>query len=157
MKITLLLVGKTDDSTIGQLVDDYTKRLSHYVSFNHQALPDLKKTKHLTQEQQKQQEGNLLMAQIAPADYVILLDEKGKQYSSIRFSEFIQKQLNSGVKHVVFVVGGPYGFSDLIYERSNALLSLSPMTFSHQMVRLFFTEQLYRAFTILKGEPYHHQ
>ncbi|MEJ6662944.1 MAG: 23S rRNA (pseudouridine(1915)-N(3))-methyltransferase RlmH [Flavobacteriaceae bacterium] len=157
MKITLLLVGKTDDSTIGQLVDDYTKRLSHYVSFNHQVLPDLKKTKHLTQEQQKQQEGNLLMAQIAPADYVILLDEKGKQYSSIRFSEFIQKQLNSGVKHVVFVVGGPYGFSDLIYERSNALLSLSPMTFSHQMVRLFFTEQLYRAFTILKGEPYHHQ
>ena len=97
------------------------------------------------------------MAQIAPADYVILLDEKGKQYSSIRFSEFIQKQLNSGVKHVVFVVGGPYGFSDLIYERSNALLSLSPMTFSHQMVRLFFTEQLYRAFTILKREPYHHQ
>ena len=157
MKITLLLVGKTDDSTIGQLVDDYTKRLSHYVSFNQQALPDLKKTKHLTQEQQKQQEGNLLMAQIAPSDYVILLDEKGKQYSSIRFSEFIQKQLNSGVKHVVFVVGGPYGFSDLIYERSNALLSLSPMTFSHQMVRLFFTEQLYRAFTILKGEPYHHQ
>jgi len=157
MKITLLLVGKTDDSTIGQLVDDYTKRLSHYVSFNHQVLPDLKKTKHLTQEQQKQQEGNLLMAQIAPADYVILLDEKGKQYSSIRFSEFIQKQLNSGVKHVVFVVGGPYGFSELIYERSNALLSLSPMTFSHQMVRLFFTEQLYRAFTILKGEPYHHQ
>ena len=157
MKITLLLVGKTDDSTIGQLVDDYTKRLNHYVSFNHQVLPDLKKTKHLTQEQQKQQEGNLLMAQIAPADYVILLDEKGKQYSSIRFSEFIQKQLNSGVKHVVFVVGGPYGFSDLIYERSNALLSLSPMTFSHQMVRLFFTEQLYRAFTILKGEPYHHQ
>ena len=157
MKITLLLVGKTDDSTIGQLVDDYTKRLSHYVSFNHQVLPDLKKTKHLTQEQQKQQEGNLLMAQIAPADYVILLDEKGKQYSSIRFSEFIQKQLNSGVKHVVFVVGGPFGFSDLIYERSNALLSLSPMTFSHQMVRLFFTEQLYRAFTILKGEPYHHQ
>ena len=157
MKITLLLVGKTDDSTIGQLVDDYTKRLSHYVSFNHQVLPDLKKTKHLTQEQQKQQEGNLLMAQIAPADYVILLDEKGKQYSSIRFSEFIQKQLNSGVKHVVFVVGGPYGFSDLLYERSNALLSLSPMTFSHQMVRLFFTEQLYRAFTILKGEPYHHQ
>ena len=157
MKITLLLVGKTDDSTIGQLVDDYTKRLSHYVSFNHQVLPDLKKTKHLTQEQQKQQEGNLLMAQIAPSDYVILLDEKGKQYSSIRFSEFIQKQLNSGVKHVVFVVGGPYGFSDLIYERSNALLSLSPMTLSHQMVRLFFTEQLYRAFTILKGEPYHHQ
>jgi 23S rRNA (pseudouridine1915-N3)-methyltransferase len=157
MKITLLLVGKTDDSTIGQLVDDYTKRLNHYVSFNQQALPDLKKTKHLTQEQQKQQEGNLLMAQIAPADYVILLDEKGKQYSSIRFSEFIQKQLNSGVKHVVFVVGGPFGFSDLLYERSNALLSLSPMTFSHQMVRLFFTEQLYRAFTILKGEPYHHQ
>ena len=157
MKITLLLVGKTDDSTIGQLVDDYTKRLSHYVSFNHQVLPDLKKTKHLTQEQQKQQEGNLLMAQIAPSDYVILLDEKGKQYSSIRFSEFIQKQLNSGVKHVVFVVGGPFGFSDLLYERSNALLSLSPMTFSHQMVRLFFTEQLYRAFTILKGEPYHHQ
>ena len=157
MKITLLLVGKTDDSTIGQLVDDYTKRLNHYVSFNQQALPDLKKTKHLTKEQQKQQEGNLLMAQIAPADYVILLDEKGKQYSSIRFSEFIQKQLNSGVKHVVFVVGGPFGFSDLLYERSNALLSLSPMTFSHQMVRLFFTEQLYRAFTILKGEPYHHQ
>lgn len=157
MKITLLLVGKTDDSTIGQLVDDYTKRLNHYVSFNQQALPDLKKTKHLTQEHQKQQEGNLLMAQIAPADYVILLDEKGKQYSSIRFSEFIQKQLNSGVKHVVFVVGGPFGFSDLLYERSNALLSLSPMTFSHQMVRLFFTEQLYRAFTILKGEPYHHQ
>lgn len=157
MKITLLQVGKTDHSALGELVENYTKRLHHYTSFQARVLPDLKKTKHLTIDQQKQQEGSIILGHLTASDHVILLDENGQQFTSVGFSKLIQKQLNSGVKQVVFVVGGPYGFSDEVYQRSNAKLSLSPMTFSHQMVRLFFTEQLYRAFTILKGEPYHHQ
>ena len=156
MKITLLVVGKTTDSHIEILVQEYQKRLSHYVPFALQVIPELKNTKALTMEQQKQAEGELILRTITPATDLILLDEHGKEYRSIEFADYIQKRMSSG-RDVVFVVGGPYGFSDAVYERANGKISLSKMTFSHQMVRLFFVEQLYRAMTILRGEPYHHE
>lgn len=138
-------------------MDDYIKRLGFYISFELQIIPDLKKTKSLTESQQKQKEGELLLKHIDTSDEVILLDEKGKSYSSVAFSEVLQKKMNSGIKNLVFIIGGPYGFSEEVYSRANGKVSLSAMTFSHQMVRLFFIEQLYRAFTILKNEPYHHR
>ena len=156
MKITLLVVGKTTDSHIEILVQEYQKRLSHYVPFALQVIPELKNTKALTMEQQKQAEGELILRTITPATDLILLDEHGKEYRSIEFADYIQKRMSSG-RDVVFVVGGPYGFSEAVYERANGKISLSKMTFSHQMVRLFFVEQLYRAMTILRGEPYHHE
>ena len=156
MKITLLVVGKTTDSHIEILVQEYQKRLSHYVPFAPQVIPELKNTKALTMEQQKQAEGELILRTITPATDLILLDEHGKEYRSIEFADYIQKRMSSG-RDVVFVVGGPYGFSDAVYQRANGKISLSKMTFSHQMVRLFFVEQLYRAMTILRGEPYHHE
>jgi 23S rRNA (pseudouridine1915-N3)-methyltransferase len=156
MKITLLVVGKTTDSHIEILVQEYQKRLSHYVPFALQVIPELKNTKALTMEQQKQAEGELILRTITPATDLILLDEHGKEYRSIEFADYIQKRMSSG-RDVVFVVGGPYGFSDAVYQRANGKISLSKMTFSHQMVRLFFVEQLYRAMTILRGEPYHHE
>lgn len=156
MKITLLVVGKTTDSHIEILVQEYQKRLSHYVPFALQVIPELKNTKALTMEQQKQAEGELILRTITPATDLILLDEHGKEYRSMEFADYIQKRMSSG-RDVVFVVGGPYGFSDAVYQRANGKISLSKMTFSHQMVRLFFVEQLYRAMTILRGEPYHHE
>jgi len=156
MKITLILCGKTEDDYIVKGFSLYEQRLKHYISFETIIIPALKNTKALSIEQQKQKEGELIFKNIESSDKLILLDENGKEYSSINFSAFIQQQMNSGIKNVVFVVGGPYGFSDEIYKRSNAKISLSKMTFSHQMVRLFFVEQLYRAMTILKNEPYHH-
>ncbi len=138
-------------------MDDYIKRLGFYISFEILIIPDLKKTKSLTETQQKQKEGELLLKHLEPSDEVILLDEKGKSYSSVAFSEVLQKKMNSGIKNLVFIIGGPYGFSEEVYSRANGKISLSAMTFSHQMVRLFFIEQLYRAFTILKNEPYHHR
>jgi len=157
MKIKLLAIGKTDNKNLQLFMDDYIKRLGFYISFEILIIPDLKKTKSLTENQQKQKEGELLLKNLEPSDKVILLDEKGKSYSSVGLSEFLQKKMNSGIKTLVFIIGGPYGFSDEIYSRANGKLSLSAMTFSHQMVRLFFIEQLYRAFTILKNEPYHHK
>lgn len=156
MKITLILCGKTDDDYIVKGFTMYEQRLKHYISFETIIIPSLKNTKALSNEQQKQKEGELIFKNIQLSDRLILLDENGKEYNSISFSEFIQQQMNSGIKNVVFVVGGPYGFSEGIYKRANGKVSLSKMTFSHQMVRLFFVEQLYRAFTILKNEPYHH-
>jgi 23S rRNA (pseudouridine1915-N3)-methyltransferase len=156
MKITLLVVGKTTDSHIEILVQEYQKRLSHYVPFALQVIPELKNTKALTMEQQKQAEGELILRTITPATDLILLDEHGKEYRSIEFADYIQKRMSSG-RDVVFVVGGPYGFSEAVYQRANGKISLSKMTFSHQMVRLFFVEQIYRAMTILRGEPYHHE
>ena len=156
MKITLLVVGKTTDSHIEILVQEYQKRLSHYVPFALQVIPELKNTKALTSEQQKQAEGELILRTITPATDFILLDEHGKEYRSIEFADYIQKRMSSG-RDVVFVVGGPYGFSEAVYQRANGKISLSKMTFSHQMVRLFFVEQIYRAMTILRGEPYHHE
>ena len=156
MKITLLVVGKTTDSHIEALIQEYQKRLTHYLPFTLQVIPELKNTKALTSEQQKQAEGELILRTITPATDLILLDEYGKEYRSIEFADYIQKRMSSG-RDVVFVVGGPYGFSEAVYQRANGKISLSKMTFSHQMVRLFFVEQIYRAMTILRGEPYHHE
>ena len=156
MKITLLVVGKTTDSHIEALIQEYQKRLTHYLPFTLQVIPELKNTTALTSEQQKQAEGELILRTITPATDLILLDEHGKEYRSIEFADYIQKRMSSG-RDVVFVVGGPYGFSEAVYQRANGKISLSKMTFSHQMVRLFFVEQIYRAMTILRGEPYHHE
>lgn len=157
MKITLLAIGKTDDKNLQGLTEQYIKRLGHYVSFSFEVIPDIKNAKNLSEALQKQNEGNEIQKRISTADTLILLDEKGKSYSSEGFSEFLQKKMNSGLKNLVFVIGGPYGFSEEIYRRANGKISLSSMTFSHQMVRLFFVEQLYRGFTILRNEPYHHR
>lgn len=156
MKITLLVVGKTTDTHIETLIQEYQKRLTHYLTFALQVIPELKNTKALTSEQQKQAEGEMILKAVTSSADLILLDEHGKEFRSIEFAEYVQKRMSSG-RDVVFVVGGPYGFSEAVYQRANGKISLSKMTFSHQMVRLFFVEQLYRAMTILKGEPYHHE
>ena len=156
MKITLLVVGKTTDTHIETLIQEYQKRLTHYLTFALQVIPELKNTKALTSEQQKQAEGEMILKAVTSSADLILLDEHGKEYRSIEFADYVQKRMSSG-RDVVFVVGGPYGFSEAVYQRANGKISLSKMTFSHQMVRLFFVEQLYRAMTILKGEPYHHE
>ena len=157
MKILLLVIGKTDDDYLVTGIKKYVDRLGHYASFEMKELPDPRNRKTLSEEQQKKAESLLLLQQLQPADLVVLLDENGKQFTSVAFSENLEKQLASGAKRLVFVIGGPYGFAQEVYDRANAKMSLSLMTFSHQMVRLIFVEQLYRAFTILKGEPYHHQ
>lgn len=156
MKITLLVVGKTTDTHIELLIQEYQKRLAHYIPFNIQVIPELKNTKALTPEQQKQTEGELILRTINSSTDLVLLDEHGKEFRSIEYADYLQKKMSSG-RDVVFVVGGPYGFSQAVYERANGKISLSKMTFSHQMVRLFFVEQIYRAMTILRGEPYHHE
>lgn len=157
MQIKLLAVGKTDHSAIQQLMDEYSKRLGYYIKFELELIQDIKNTKNLTSTVQKEKEGELILKRVMPSDELILLDENGKSYSSIDFSTFLQKKMNAGLKQLVFVIGGPYGFSEEVFQRANGKLSLSKMTFSHQMVRVFFVEQLYRAFTILRNEPYHHQ
>ncbi|MFT6097434.1 MAG: 23S rRNA (pseudouridine1915-N3)-methyltransferase [Nonlabens sp.] len=157
MKITLLAVGKTDDSRIEQLTQMYVDRLQHYINFELELIPDLKKTKNLSEDQQKNEEGKLILNKLEKSDFVTILDEKGKKYTSINFAELINKRSVSGLKRLVFIIGGPYGFSADVYVRANSKLSLSDMTFSHQMVRLFAVEQIYRAFTILRNEPYHHE
>jgi 23S rRNA (pseudouridine1915-N3)-methyltransferase len=157
MTIKLLAIGKTDSSHLQELIAEYKKRLNFYVKFEIEVIPDLKKTKNLSEEQQKIKEGELILNKLSATDVLILFDEKGKQYSSVEFSQYLQKKMNSGIKQLVFIIGGPYGFSDAIYAKASGNISLSKMTFSHQMVRLFITEQIYRAFTILKNEPYHHR
>ena len=157
MQIKLLAIGKTDNSQLQSLIDDYTKRLSYYIKFELEIIPDLKKTKHLSEAQQKQKEGELILSKLNNSDVLILLDENGKQMDSVGFSNYLQKHMNSGIKQLVFVIGGPYGFSKEVYQKAQGKLSLSKMTFSHQMVRLFFIEQLYRGCTILRNEPYHHR
>lgn len=157
MKIKLLVVGKTDDSTLKQSIEKFEKRLQRYVSFVLEVIPDIKRSKKLSITEQKDLEGQLILNQISTTDRLFLFDENGQTYSSLEFSKFLQKQMNSGLKQLVLVIGGPYGFSNAVYEKSNGLISLSKMTFSHQMIRLFATEQLYRGFSILKNEPYHHQ
>ena len=156
MKITLLVVGKTTSTQIESLIQEYQKRLTHYIPFSLQIIPELKNTKALTPDQQKLAEGDLILRAITPNTDLVLLDEHGKEFRSIEFADYVQKRMSSG-RDVVFVVGGPYGFSEAVYQRANGKISLSKMTFSHQMVRLFFVEQLYRALTILRGEPYHHE
>jgi 23S rRNA (pseudouridine1915-N3)-methyltransferase len=157
MKITFILNGKTEDSYLISGINQYEGRLKHYIPFETIVIPALKNTQALSIEQQKQKEGELILKYVQSSDKLVLLDENGKEYNSMAFSDFVQQQMNSGIKNLVFVVGGPYGFSEQVYKRANSRVSLSKMTFSHQMVRLFFVEQLYRAMTILKNEPYHHQ
>ncbi|HTD40173.1 MAG TPA: 23S rRNA (pseudouridine(1915)-N(3))-methyltransferase RlmH [Mucilaginibacter sp.] len=156
MKITLLIVGKTEDAYLKEGIDKYVKRLKHYTKIEIAEIVELKNTKALTQEQQKVKEAELILKKLLPTDYIILLDEKGLELSSSQFAAYIDKKAIGSVANLVFIVGGPYGFDQSVYQRAHDKLSLSRMTFSHQMVRLFFVEQLYRAFTIIKGEPYHH-
>jgi 23S rRNA (pseudouridine1915-N3)-methyltransferase len=157
MKITFITVGKTDEAYLKEGIEKYVARLKHYTRLVIIEIDELKNTKALTQEQQKAKEAELILKKILPLDHVILLDEKGMELSSMQFAAYIDKKALGSVANLVFVVGGPYGFDPSVYERANDKISLSAMTFSHQMVRLFFVEQLYRAFTIIKGEPYHHE
>jgi 23S rRNA (pseudouridine1915-N3)-methyltransferase len=156
MKTTLLTIGKTDESYLKAGVEKYVKRLKHYTRLTIIEIDDLKNAKVLTQDQQKVKEGELILKKIAPLDHVVLLDENGARLSSREFAGYIEKKNLSAINHLIFIIGGPYGFDRQVYQRADDKLSLSEMTFSHQMVRLFFVEQLYRAYTIIRGEPYHH-
>ncbi len=156
MKIALLCIGRTRDQLLEKAIQRYVDRLTHYVGFSIQALPDLKSTARLSEAQQKEREGAMILGALQPGDHVVLLDERGKDLTSRQFSAEIERRMNSGLKRVVYIVGGPYGFSEEVYRRADSMMSLSRMTFSHEMVRLFFVEQVYRAMTILRGEPYHH-
>ncbi|SHI92094.1 23S rRNA (pseudouridine1915-N3)-methyltransferase [Tangfeifania diversioriginum] len=156
MKVTLLVVGKTDKQFMREGIKQYSSRLKHYVDFDIVVIPDIKKSRKTTPEQQKEMEGEKILAQWTPSKEFHLFDEKGKNYSSREFAGFLEKKMLSGLKELVFVIGGPYGFSDTVYQKASSKISLSPMTFSHQLARLLCVEQIYRAFTILKGEPYHH-
>ncbi len=157
MNIKLIAIGKTDNKNLQTLLDDYQKRLSFYIKFELDIIADIKNVKNLSEQQQKEKEGELILSKLSPTDHLILLDENGKSFSSMAFANELQKKMNAGIKTLVFVIGGPYGFSETVYQKANGKISLSAMTFSHQMVRLFFIEQVYRGFTILKNEPYHHQ
>jgi 23S rRNA (pseudouridine1915-N3)-methyltransferase len=156
MNIRLLAIGKTDNKSLQSLIDEYTKRLSFYIKFDLEIIPDIKNVKNLSEAQQKEKEGELILSKISATDQLILMDENGSTFSSVAFSDYLQKKMNGGIKTLVFVIGGPYGFSEEVYKKAQGKVSLSEMTFSHQMVRLFVIEQLYRGFTILKNEPYHH-
>lgn len=157
MQIKLIAIGKTDSKELEQLIQEYVKRLGFYTKFELDIIPDIKNSKNLSEASQKEKEGELILKKVQQSDELVLLDEQGKHYSSLAFSEYLQKKMNAGLKNLIFVIGGPYGFSDEVYKRANGKVSLSAMTFSHQMVRLFFVEQIYRAHTILRNEPYHHQ
>lgn len=157
MEILLTTIGKTASGYVQTGIDDYCRRLKRYVQFSIRYIPDIKNAGKLTESQQKTAEGEALLATLTPADYVALLDERGDMPTSMQFADFIQKTMLTGKKRLVFVVGGPYGFSDAVYARADKKISFSRMTFNHEMIRLFFTEQVYRAMTILKGEPYHHE
>lgn len=156
MKITLLVIGKTDAAYLADGIGEYVKRLNHYISFDIEVIPDIRKKPNLTAMQQKTLEGELILNKLQPGKELHLFDENGHQYSSREFARFLEKKMASGIKELVFVVGGPFGFSDEVYKNAATKISLSKLTFSHQMVRLLCVEQIYRAFTILKGEPYHH-
>ena len=157
MTIKLIAIGKTDSKQLQELITNYIDRLQHYIRFELCIIPDLKNVKNLSEEQQKKKEGELILKELKPTDHVIILDENGKEYTSVGFSEFLQKKMNSGCKQIVLIIGGPYGFSEDIRKKAISKISFSKMTFSHQMIRLFVVEQLYRGFSILKNEPYHHQ
>ena len=157
MQIELIVVGKTDSKEVAALVEMYAKRINHYCKFAITILPDLRNTKSLSARQQNKSEGERILALLTESDYVVLLDERGKEFRSMEFAEWVEKRMTSGLKRLVFVIGGPYGFSEEVYARANGQISLSRMTFSHQIVRAIFAEQIYRAFTILNNEPYHHE
>ena len=157
MKIALILVGKTVNKHFVELIDEYAGRVKHYIGFDIITIPELKNTKSLSVDQQKQQEGDLILKQLQAGDHVVLLDEHGREYRSVELSAYMEQKMQTVNKRLVFVIGGPYGFSPDVYGKANEKISLSKMTFSHQMVRLIFVEQLYRAMTIMRGEPYHHE
>lgn len=157
MKIELAVIGKTSIGYLKQGIDEYIKRLKHYVPFEIKYIDDIKNTKNISEDQQKRTEGAKILSLLDKSDFVVLLDEHGKEYTSMQYSSYIQKRMLSGAKKVVFVIGGPYGFSQEVYDRANDNISFSKMTFNHEMIRLIFTEQLYRAYTIINHEPYHHE
>lgn len=157
VKILLLTIGNTDKNYMKVGIDDYVKRLSYYLSFETKVIPDLKNRNTLSVEIQKEKEGQLILNHVIPGDFLILLDERGAEFSSLEFSKWIEKNMITGMRQLVFIIGGPYGFSKLVYQRADFKISLSQMTFSHQMVRLIFIEQVYRAMTIIRNEPYHHE
>lgn len=157
MKISLLVIGKTDARYFVDAIGEYEKRLVHYIPFEMEVIPDIKNSKNMSELQQKEKEGELILKNLQPGDYLVLLDDKGKEYTSVKFAEYIEKKTHAVPKRLVFAVGGPYGFSQAVYDKANEKLTLSRMTFSHQMVRLIFVEQIYRAMTILNNEPYHHE
>lgn len=157
MKISLLVIGKTDARYFIDAIAEYEKRLIHYIPYEMEVIPDIKNVKNLTEDQQKEKEGELILKNLQPGDYLVLLDDKGKEYTSLKFAEYIERKTHTVPKRLIFAIGGPYGFSESVYDRANEKLTLSRMTFSHQMVRLIFVEQLYRAMTILSNEPYHHE
>jgi 23S rRNA (pseudouridine1915-N3)-methyltransferase len=157
MNVTLYVVGKTDDNYIEEGICVYLKRIKHYVNFDFKIIKDIKNVKNISEYSQKKLEGEKILSELNNSDILVLLDEKGKEFNSIEFSGFLTKQMNSGIKNLIFIIGGPYGFSEQVYERANHKISLSKMTFSHQIIRLIFAEQLYRAFTIINNEPYHHE
>jgi len=156
MKVTFVVTGRTTDRTLELMVEDYRRRVTHYLPFDIQVVPDLKNARNMSEAQQKEAEGQLILQRVQAQTDLVLLDEHGTEMRSLEFAQYMQKKMSAG-RDLMFVVGGPYGFSEAVYKRANGKLSLSKMTFSHQMIRLFFTEQLYRALTILKGEPYHHE
>ena len=157
MTIELAVIGKTSIGYLKQGIDEYIKRLKHYVPFQIKYIDDIKNTKNISEDQQKRTEGAKILSLLDKSDFVVLLDEHGKEYTSMQYSSYIQKRMLSGAKKVVFVIGGPYGFSQEVYDRANDKISFSKMTFNHEMIRLIFTEQLYRAYTIINHEPYHHE
>lgn len=157
MKITVIAVGKTSTPYVREGIDAFLQRASRYVPVNLEVIPDLKSTRGLTPDEQKRREGEMILKALQPGDRVVLLDERGRQLTSMRFAAEIERLMASGLKRLVYIVGGPYGFSPEVYQRADDKLSLSTMTFTHEMVRLFFIEQVYRAMTILRGEPYHHE
>ena len=157
MKLLLLVIGKTTDRHVQALIDDYTSRVGHYVPFSLETVPELRNTRALSPEQQKTQEAELIRKQLQPGDYLVLLDEHGSERRSVDFASWLGKRMAAGARRIVFVVGGPYGFDASIHQLANEEISLSQMTFSHQLIRVLFVEQLYRACTILRGEPYHHE
>ena len=157
MKIALLMIGKTDARYFAEAIDEYRQRLTHYVPFEMQVIPDIKNAKSLSESQQKEREGEMLLKALQAGDYIVLLDERGKEMTSKQFASYLEKKMGSVSRRLVFIIGGPYGFSEALYKIANEKLSLSQMTFSHQMIRLIFAEQIYRAQTILHHEPYHHE
>lgn len=156
MKIVLLVIGKTDAGYFVEAIREYANRLVHYLPFELQVIPDIKNVRNLSETQQKEKEGELILKMLQAGDYLVLLDEKGKEFTSVQFAAYLEKKMQAVPKRLVFVVGGPYGFSEAVYGASSEKISLSKMTFSHQMIRLIFVEQVYRALTIIAGEPYHH-
>ncbi len=157
MKTALLVVGKTNEQYFIRAIDEYIQRIKRYTGFDVEVIPELKNTKNLTEQQQKEKEGELIMKSLSANDFVVLLDEHGREMRSVEFADWMRGKMNTIGKRLVFVIGGPYGFSEAVYKRADGKMSLSKMTFSHQMVRLIFVEQLYRALSILAGSPYHHE